>query len=490
MKSTITLSVAAALLSGSAEAFWRMPCHSRTAFLRLDPIVDPGVASSHGHVIHGGSNFGESTTYSDLRDSNCSSCQFPDDKSAYWTPSLHFVHAGGKTEVVPQIGGMLAYYLLLGDDIQPFPEGFEVLAGDTRLRNFSGPVPDPPTSSWGAEDMTQESLMQKSLGFNCLNYDRAPEGSRYRHFMPDKDFLDANCANGIRAEIFFPSCWNGKDVKSKDAKSHMAYPNLIDGGKCPEGFDTRLPSLFYETIWNTYAFKGKDGQFVWSNGDPTGYGYHADFMNGWNTNTLRAAVNDCTNPSGRVEDCQHFTNLQTEAEQGECKIEDIPTALLNDDCGGPSNGLCGNVPVQYGPEYASALQPGATDKPTGGASLTSVAPVPTQSYAPARSKNSYGVSVYNVKTSASAGPYNTDSLEIAAPSKAAAVSSEAPAAPAITASPSLDDAAPEGSIISTKIYTEGGVVYEVAIEEVVITTTVDSAFRRRHVHAHRRRVIN
>lgn len=146
--------------------------------------------------------------------------------------------------------------------------------------------------------------------------------------------------------------------------------------------------------------------------------------------------------------------------------------------------------MQYGPEYASALQPGATDKPTGGASLTSVAPVPTQSYAPARSKNSYGVSVYNVKTSASAGPYNTDSLEIAAPSKAAAVSSEAPAAPAITASPSLDDAAPEGSIISTKIYTEGGVVYEVAIEEVVITTTVDSAFRRRHVHAHRRRVIN
>jgi hypothetical protein len=383
---------------------------------------------------------------------------------------------------------MLAYYLLLGDDIQPFPEGFEVLAGDSRLRNFTGPIPDPPTSAWGAEDMTQESLGQKSLGFNCLNYNRAPEGSRYRHFMPDKDFLDANCANGIRAEIFFPSCWNGKDVKSDDHKSHMAYPNLIDGGKCPKGYETRLPSLFYETIWNTYAFKGKSGQFVWSNGDPTGNGYHADFINGWNTNTLRAAVNDCTNLSGRVEDCPHFTNLQTEQVQGECKIEDIPTALLDDDCGGPSDGLCGNVPVQYGPEYASALQPGATDKPSGGVSMTSVAPVPTQSYAPARSTNSYGVSVYAVKSTAVSGPYNTDSLEIAAPSKAAAT--DAPA-PAVTPSPSLDDAADAaGSIISTKIYTEGGVVYEVAIEEVVVTTTVDSAYRRRHVHAHRRRVIN
>lgn len=391
-------------------------------------------------------------------------------------------------EVVPQIGGMLAYYLLLGDDIQPFPEGFEVLAGDSRMRDFTGPVPDPPTSSWGAEDMTQESLMQKSLGFNCLNYNRAPEGSRYRHFLPDKDFLDANCADGIRAELFFPSCWNGKDVKSADHKSHVAYPNLIDGGKCPEGYETRLPSLFYETIWNTYAFKGKSGQFVWSNGDPTGYGYHGDFINGWNTATLRAAVNDCTNLSGEVEDCQHFTNLQTEAEQGECKIEDIPTALLDDDCGGPSNGLCGNVPIQYGTEYASELKPGATEKPTSGVSISSAAPVPTQSYAPARSKNSYGVSVYNVKTSAVPGPYNTDSLEIAKPSKAATSSA---AAPAITPSPILDDAVdPAGSIISTKVYTDDGIVYEVAIEEVVVTTTVDAAYRKRHVHAHRRRIIN
>lgn len=395
---------------------------------------------------------------------------------------------------------MLAYYLLLGDDIKPFPEGFEILAGDTRMRNFTGPVPDEPTSAWGAADMTQESLMQKSLGFNCLNYNKAPEGSRYRHFMPDKDFLDANCADGIRAEIFFPSCWNGKDVTSDDHKSHMAYPNLIDGGTCPEGYETRLPSLFYETIWNTYAFKGKSGQFIWSNGDPTGYGYHADFINGWNTDVLRSAVNDCTNLSGRVEDCPHFTSdLQTEAVQGECKIEDIPTALLDDDCGGPSDGLCGNVPVQYGPEYASELQPGATEKPSGGVSITSVAPVPTQTYAPARSKNSYGVSVYNVKTSTQPGPYNTDSLEIAEPSKAAKTSSKAAessskaAAPAVTPSPSLEDAAdPAGSIISTKIYTEGGVVYEIAIEEVVVTTTVDAAYRRarRHAHAHRRRVIN
>jgi len=165
---------------------------------------------------------------------------------------------------------MLAYYLLLGEDIKAFPKGFAMLAGDGRLRNFTGVVPDPPTSSWGPEDKTQLALGQKAIGFNCLNYNKAPEGSRYRHTMPSKEYMDENCVNGIRAELFFPSCWNGKDVTAPDHKSHMAYPDLIQGGTCGEGFDVRLPSLFYETIWDTYKFKGQAGEFVWSNGDTTG----------------------------------------------------------------------------------------------------------------------------------------------------------------------------------------------------------------------------
>ena len=215
-------------------------------------------------------DFDASTTYEMLRSSECTSCQFDDDKSAYWTPTLHFVHENGKTEVVPQVGGMLAYYLLLGDNIKAFPKGFMMIAGDQRQRNFTGPMPDPPVYSWTAKDQTQFALIQKALGFNFLNYNKAPEGSRYRHFMPDKSFMDDNCVDGIRAEIMFASCWNGKDLDTPDHKSHVAYPSMIDGGVCPEGYDTRLPTLFFETIWNTYKFKGQPGQFVWSNGDPTG----------------------------------------------------------------------------------------------------------------------------------------------------------------------------------------------------------------------------
>lgn len=481
MKSAAQLSAAVALLSGTTNAFWRMPCHDRTALLRLDPIVDPGKASTHGHTIHGGSNFAETTTYDMLRSSECTSCQFGDDKSAYWTPSLHFAHEDGKMEIVPQIGGMLAYYLLLGDDIKAFPKNFQMLAGDTRLRNFTGPVPDPPTSAWTADDMTQLALGQKAIGMNCLNYNKAPEGSRYRHFLPTKEYMDENCANGIRAELMFPSCWNGKDVSSEDHKSHVAYPSLIDGGSCPDDFPVRLPSLFYETIWNTYAFKGKAGQFVWSNGDPTGYGYHADFMNGWDIDTLQAAVDTCTNPSGRVEDCPIFANdLQSQNQQAQCKIEEIPSMLHNEDCAGPTDGLCGDVPVQYGPDYANPLGPELGDYKPSTPIPSSVAPVPTQSYAPARSEGAGGISVYNVEPT---------------PIYDAVVAAVTPLLPVVTPAAEIKDAAPkeDDDIISTTTYTKDGVVYEVCIKEVEVTVTVTEdepeatpANYRRHVHRHLR----
>lgn len=175
----------------------------------------------------------------------------------------------------------------------------------------------------------------------------------------------------------------------------------------------------------------------------------------------------------------HFaSSLQTEAEQGQCKIESVPDILTNDNCAGPADGLCGNVPVQYGPQYANPLEPGSEgEEPTVIPSITDVAPVPTQSYAPARSKITDkwggGISVYNVKPSALAAE-------------------PAPAAPAITPAADINDAPKsdaDGSIVSTTTYTLSGTVYEVAIKEVIQTVTVEAAYKnklRRHAHVHRR----
>lgn len=215
-------------------------------------------------------------TPEDMMGSNCTSCEVTQDMSAYWTPSLHFVYSNGSSVIVPQVGGMLAYYLLYTDSSDPngnitaFPKGFQMIAGDKRLRNFTWPVPDPPKSDWSGDQESQFALQQKALGFNCLNYAATAEASLYRHFLPDKAYLDANCLDGVRFELMFPSCWNGKDLDSDDHRSHVAYPSQVMTGTCPEGYETKLVSLFFETIWNTYAFAGIDGEFMLSNGDPTG----------------------------------------------------------------------------------------------------------------------------------------------------------------------------------------------------------------------------
>jgi hypothetical protein len=217
--------------------------------------------------------------------------------------------------------------------------------------------------------------------------------------------------------------------------------------------------------------------------NPAGYGYHGDFMNGWNIDTLQSAVDTCTNLSGRVEDCPIFTpSLQTEAKQGQCEIQKMPQMLMKDDCAGPAKGLCGNVPVQYGPGYANPLQPGSPgDKPTAKPIISSVAPVPTQSYAPAHSMGPGGVSVFAVKPSAVAPAPVVSALP---PVVSAA------AAPVVTAAANIEDAVnANGKIVSTTTYTSSGIVYEVAIEEVAVTVTVtDTAAKkhRRHVEAHRR----
>ena len=95
-------------------------------------------------------------------------------------------------------------------------------------------------------------------------------------------FPDQNCdgyASPLRADVHFPSCYN--PAAGLDAyKTNMEFPT---NGNCPQGWEHK-PHLFYEVYWNTPLFadywtpnQGKQ-PFVLSNGDPTGYGLHADFV--------------------------------------------------------------------------------------------------------------------------------------------------------------------------------------------------------------------
>ncbi len=81
-------------------------------------------------------------------------------------------------------------------------------------------------------------------------------------------------------QVYFPMCWDGVNVDSPDHKSHVSYPDRYNGGDCPATHPVRLPGLFYEAFYSVDQFPHGQGTqpFVLANGDPTGYGFHGDFV--------------------------------------------------------------------------------------------------------------------------------------------------------------------------------------------------------------------
>ena len=82
--------------------------------------------------------------------------------------------------------------------------------------------------------------------------------------------------------------------------SQVAFPqgNDYNGGVCPQSHPKAIYSVFYEFFYDTAPYPDYQN-WVYAMGDPTGYGLHADFINGWtNQNALAAAVTTCTGPGG------------------------------------------------------------------------------------------------------------------------------------------------------------------------------------------------
>ena len=78
---------------------------------RMDPIVSPGVTSSHAHAIQGGSNFALTLSDTALLDSTCTSSLIKNDKSVYWTPMVYFQDPVNGSLISVPMFYMNVYYL-------------------------------------------------------------------------------------------------------------------------------------------------------------------------------------------------------------------------------------------------------------------------------------------------------------------------------------------------------------------------------------------
>ncbi|KAF2251106.1 WSC-domain-containing protein [Trematosphaeria pertusa] len=300
--------------------------------------MSPGSVSGHVHFISGGSAFNASMVYDDMRKAKCSSCtciwrlSTRLDMSNYWTPQLNVHLRNGSFAPVPTRSdsddhglGMTVYYFQRygdGEKLRAFPPGFRMVAGDPDKRNFTG------------------DLSARAVTYYCAGGGLAND----TWGLPD-----VNCPDYLRVMLFMPSCWNGKDVAPPMGESHVSYPVDEPGnGKCPPDFPVHLPTLFYEVEYDTGRFKEEwvDGKqpFVFANGDATGYGFHGDFINGWDVDVLQEAVDTCTtDPGGTVEGCSVLDQFTAE----ECLACKLPS-IVSEDVNGPLPSLPGCNPVTNG----------------------------------------------------------------------------------------------------------------------------------------------
>ncbi|KAK7189695.1 WSC domain-containing protein [Paraphaeosphaeria sporulosa] len=114
----------------------------------------------------------------------------------------------------------------------------------------------------------------------------------------------------------------------------MSYFNSTEynTGVCPSTHPNHTISLFYEVLYDINRFadmwynmsSGSNYQpFVFSNGDTTGYGFHAAFVNRWAVDVLQRATTMCTSDSGNVEDCGKVTQYSYD----ECNACKLPLAV-------------------------------------------------------------------------------------------------------------------------------------------------------------------
>ncbi|KAL8846825.1 MAG: hypothetical protein Q9221_008111 [Calogaya cf. arnoldii] len=302
--------------------------------------------------------------FATTQSSTCTSVSIISDLSNYWMPNLYF-HKNGKFTLVPEYepGGKHKIYYKYGHGGKAdpgrseFPKNFRMMAGKANLRSDDGSL-----GSGGSQ-----------LEWFCHGPQLVSKG------MPKF----TSCPYGLAVSMRFPSCWNGQDFNKDQPLAHMSYPGTQGGTEgCPAGFKAaRFPEIFVEYWLNINQFDGQyganDSPFVLSNGDPTGYGFHMDFLNGWKEGVLAKAMKTCdagnTGYALNSPNCFGAGSIQ----EGPAKDACTKKSSVNEEIGlnGPLSQLPGCNPIQAGPGLAT--------KPANCAGGAAVAPNPVSGPSPA-----------------------------------------------------------------------------------------------------------
>jgi hypothetical protein len=235
-----------------------------------DPIVFPGrQGAAHSHDFFANRSTQFDSDYASLRGTPLgTTCVNPDDKSAYWIPTVSWANNSGTRTLKPSTAHF--YYRSGGKPPQtvlPPPPELKVVPNTHvtwRCSQNTAASPSPPTRcSSGALVVTirfPDCLAEDEIG--QLLTDTDPNNSR------------------------FPN----------DHRSHMAYAvSQGDGTKlCPDTHPNPIATLFMEVKFKIGTTSGSVSLSS-DHGAPPGSTMHADFFNAWDQEKLTTLVEDCIN---------------------------------------------------------------------------------------------------------------------------------------------------------------------------------------------------
>lgn len=216
-----------------------------------DPIVHPNDSgASHLHAFFGnvGAN-ADSTLASLLKDET--TCEQRKDTASYWAPALL-----DQGQLITPEKSVAYYRAGVGIDpsaVRAFPAGLAMIAGDP-----------------AATEPQPTSVVAWSCG-----------GGGMREELPPSCPSD----RGLRMDVTFPDCWDGKNLDVPGHRQHMRYSS---GGSCPSTHPVAVPQLIFSVAYPVHG-DASNLQLA-SGGLLTG---HADFINSWDQDKLENEVELC-----------------------------------------------------------------------------------------------------------------------------------------------------------------------------------------------------
>ena len=223
----------------------------------IDPIVAPGSTTfMHAHDFFGNTEVTADSTPSSLRENSDTNCDPVEDASSYWIPSL--LQNGQPLDAT----SLTAYYFAKSPmdpaQVQEMPADMKMIAGNAKATS-----PQP----------------LNRIAWTCFG------SSEMSSTIPD--------CNGrtLQLALFFPQCWDGVNTDSPDHVSHVAYAQ--PGIGCPESHPYLIPQLELQFRWQPEPGAQLDVSSDSMVGQSNGITAHADFVNGWELDTLKERTDNC-----------------------------------------------------------------------------------------------------------------------------------------------------------------------------------------------------